>query len=130
MFAKLATAIFLFSSIYILVFVGMGARVPLRYIWGVLGISAVLSLAKVLLFPERELPARQFVFRTVFYAVFCNVVVLAVGFWLNWFTLKAPVTLIGMEICFFAVLIVMYVYMYLSAKYNAAKMNEQLKKMR
>jgi len=130
LFTKLSTAIFLFSSLYILFFVGFNAVVPLRYVWGVLGVSAVLSLANILLFPERELPPAQFLLRTIGYALFCNVVVLGVGLWLRWFSLKAPATLIGLEITFAVVFAVVWGVMYLSTKRDTDKMNAQLQKLK
>lgn len=130
MFTKLATAIFLFSSLYILCFVGIEGAVSLKYVWGVLGISAVLSLAKIIIFPDRELPKATFLVCNIVYALFCNIVVLAVGLWLNWFSLNHPATIIGIEITFVVVFIVVWIAIYLSTKHSADQMNEQLKKLK
>lgn len=130
MFAKLTTAIFLFSSLYIAIFNGINTSISFSYIWGVLGLSFLLTVAFIPLIPEKEISRKRLLICNICYFIFADVVVLGFGLLLNWFSLQHPVTIVAMEITFIVISIAVYLIMYFSAKNSAAKMNEQLKKMK
>lgn len=130
MFAKLSTAIFLFSSIYIAIFNGFEKSMSVTYIWGVLGQAFLLTVAYIPLIQEKEITKKRFLIYNICYFIFADLVVLGFGLFLKWFSLKHPVTILAMEITFVVVFAVVYMIMYFSAKSSAAKMNEQLKKLK
>lgn len=129
-FAKLSTAIFLFSSIYIYIFNGFVKFLSVSFIWGVLAQAFILSIAYMPLIPEKELSKKRYLLCNILYFIFADLVVLGFGFFFEWFSLNRPVTIIAMEITFVVVSMVVYLLMYLSAKNSAAQMNEQLKKLK
>lgn len=130
MFAKLATAIFFFSSIYICIFSGIHGSVSLSYIWGVLLLSAILTAARLPFLKEKEMPRIPFLLWNIVYSVFANGVVLATGLWLGWFSLAHPITIIAMELLFVVIFITVWVVMYLSLRHSTEKMNSQLQKFK
>lgn len=130
MFAKLTTAIFIFSSIYISLFVGFSETLSVKYIWGVLFVSFIISVARIPFFYEKERSKLQYVILNIVYFFVTNSVVLLTGFFLHWFTLEKPETIIGMEITYIAVFAVVWGLIYISIKHSAQKLNEQLKKIK
>lgn len=130
MFAKLSTAIFLFSSIYIAIFNGIEKSMSVTYIWGVLAQAFLLTVAYIPLIPETEFSKKRLLIINICYFIFADIVVLGFGLFLKWFSISHPVTIIAMEITFVVVFVVVYSIMYISAKSSAAKMNEQLKKIK
>jgi len=127
MFSILATAIFIFSSVYTVCFAGLDAVLSVKYIWGVLGISFVLTLAYLPFLSE--LSRTAYIIWNIVYFLFADFIVLLTGFFLGWFSLKHPVTIIGMEITFVVVFVTVWVTTYISIKHSAQKLNEQLKKI-
>ncbi|MCQ2591732.1 MAG: DUF3021 family protein [Treponema sp.] len=130
MFSKLSTAIFFFSSIYIAIFVGFDGGLSVSYIWGVLALSFIICLARLPFCFDKEMTKKKYILWNVFFFIFANIVVLVFGFLLGWFNLKAPATIIGMEITYIAVSIVIWVLICMSMKHSADKMNQQLKKIK
>lgn len=74
MFAKLTTAIFLFSSLYIAIFNGINTSISFSYIWGVLGLSFLLTVAFIPLIPEKEISRKRLLICNICYFIFadCN----------------------------------------------------------
>lgn len=130
MFVKLVVTIFLFSSIYILIFMGIEAEVSIKYIWGVFGISLSLSLARIPFFYEWNMGKFAVIVFNVIYALFANAVVLFVGSFLRWFNFKQPATIIGIEITFVLVFVVVWLIIWISMKHSEQKLNNQLKKIK
>lgn len=130
MFTKLATAIFIFSSIYIFIFGGLDSVVSVKYIWGVLVQAFLLSVAFVPFFSDKEMSRKKFLVCNILYFIFADIVVLVSGLFLHWFSLEHPVTIVAMEIVFVLVYVSVYALMYFSSKKSVDKMNQQLKKMR
>lgn len=130
MFTKLTTVIFIFSSVYISIFVGFNDSLSVKYIWGVLFVALVISVARIPFFSEKERSKRQFLILNIIYFLITNAVVLATGFILHWFTLENPATIIGMEITYVLVFATVWFLIYISIKHSAQKLNDQLKKIK
>lgn len=129
-FTKLATAIFLFSSIYIAFFTGTESTVQIKYIWAVLLISFVLTVGRIPFFNDERFSKNALIIWNIIYFIGANFVVLATGFFMNWFSLKSPATILGMELTFIAVSIVVCFSIYISIKHSKQKLNNQLKKIK
>lgn len=127
MFSKLTTAILLYSSVYIFCFNGFDATLGVAYIWGVLGISLLLSVAYLPFL--NELSKKAYVIWTIVYALFANAVVMGVALLLGWVSVKVPSSIIGMEIVFIVVYAVVWFFMWLSLKRSAQVLNEKLKEV-
>lgn len=127
MFSKLTTAILLCSSVYIFCFNGFDATLGVAYIWGVLGISLLLSVAYLPFL--NELSKKAYVIWTIVYALFANAVVMGAALLLGWVSVKVPSSIIGMEIVFVVVYAVVWFFMWLSLKRSTQVLNEQLKKV-
>lgn len=130
LFAKITTVSFIFSSIYIFIFAGLETAFSVKYVWGILGESFILSVAYLPFVTEKEMPRKKYLICNILYFIFADLVVLGLGLYMGWFSLKRPATFIGMEINFVSVFVVVWAIMYLSAKNSATKMNEQLKKLK
>lgn len=130
LFSKITTFSFIFSSLYILIFAGLESNFSVRYVWGILGQAFVLALAYLPFVTEKEISKKKYLIGNILYFAFADFVVLGFGFFMGWFSLKRPATVIAIEINFILVFIVVWLIMYLSAKNSAAKMNEQLKKLK
>lgn len=129
LFSKLTTAIFIVSSIYSFCFRGMNGVFSLKYIWGVLGLSFMLSALRMLFFIESEQSKKKVIVYNVLYFVLADIVVLLFGFFFEWFSFENPATLIGMQITFVTVSVIVWFSVYCSLKHSADKMNKQLKKL-
>lgn len=127
MFSMLTTAILVFSSIYILFFFGLNVEIKMKYIWGVLAISLILSTAYLPLYSD--LSKKAYIIGSVIYYVFADCVVLGVGLLLGWFRLEVPASIIGMEITFVVVSVSVFFIEYLSIKHSTHVLNDQLKKV-
>lgn len=127
MFSKLTTAILLCSSVYIFCFNGFDATLGVAYIWGVLGISLLLSVAYLPFL--NELSKKAYIIWTIVYALFANAVVMGAALLLGWVSVKVTSSIIGMEIVFVVVYAVVWFFMWLSLKRSTQVLNEQLKKV-
>lgn len=130
LFSKITTFSFIFSSAYILIFAGLETTFSVRYVWGILGQAFVLAAAYVPFVTEKEISKKKYLIYNILYFLFADLVVLGFGFYLGWFSLKRPATIVAMEINFILIFFTVWVIMYLSAKNSATKMNEQLKKLK
>lgn len=127
MFSKLTTAILLCSSVYIFCFNGFDATLGVAYIWGVLGISGLLSVAYLPFL--NELSKKAYVIWTIVYALFANIVVMGAALLLGWVSVKVPSSIISMEIVFVVVYAMVWFFMWLSLKRSTQVLNDQLKKI-
>ena len=99
----------------------------MKYIWGVLAISLILSAAYLPLYSD--LSKKAYIIGSVIYYVFADCVVLGVGLLLGWFRLEVPASIIGMEITFVVVSVSVFFIEYLSIKHSTHVLNDQLKKI-
>lgn len=127
MFSKLTTAILICSSVYIFCFNGFDATLGVAYIWGVLGISLLLSVAYLPFL--NELSKKAYIIWTIVYALFANIVVMGAALLLGWVSVKVPSSIIGMEIVFVVVYAVVWFFMWLSLKRSTQVLNEKLKEV-
>lgn len=130
MFSKLSTAIFIFSSIYIFAFGGFNSVLSIKYIWGVLAQAFLLTLAYLPFLSEKEMGKKKFLICNIIYFICADIIVLVTGLFLEWFSLKHPVTIIAIEIIFVLVYATVYAVMYFSNKKSVDQMNQQLKKLK
>ncbi len=100
------------------------------FIWEILAQALILTLATIPFFTEKEMTKKRYLFCTIYYFIFSDIVVMAFAVFYRWIILTEPVTIIAMEITFITVFIVVYFIMYLSEKKSVTKMNEQLKKLK
>lgn len=130
MFAKLAAAIFIFSSMYVFAFNGTEAVLSVEYIWGILCLSFMLTLTFMLFFSGNEMKLKKYLICNIIYFILADAEVLGAGLFLGWFSLEHPKTIAAMEITFIVVFIVVWLVMYFTAKQSANEMNEQLRKIK
>lgn len=128
MFSKLTAAILLFSSVYIFCFNGFDTVLSVKYIWGVIGIALLLSVAYLPFL--NELSRKSHIIWSIGYALFANAVVLGAALFLGWISVQVPSSIIGMEIVFVVVYAVVWFVMWLSLKRNTQLLNDQLKKVK
>lgn len=130
LFTKIAAISFIFSSVYIVIFAGFEKVLSVKYVWGILGESLVLAAAYLPFLTEKEMSKKKLLFCNILYFLVADFVVLGFGFYMGWFSFSHTATVVMMEVNFVIVYVVVRVIMYLSAKNSAAKMNEQLKKLK
>lgn len=127
LFCSITAAIFIFSSIYICIFWGVNTQLPLAYIFGVLFIGLVSTLAYIPLLSEKELSKRAMVVMNTLHFLFVNAVVLATGYFLKWFSAR---TLPAMELTIIVVYAAVNVISYFINNREAKKLTELLNKRR
>lgn len=130
MFAKLTTAIFLFSSIYIFIFNGFEKNLSIKLIWGILAEAFFITVGYIPFLTDKEMSPKRYLISNIIFFIYADIVVLAFGFYFGWFSIKHPVTIVAMEITYFITYIVVYTVMYLSVKRSTDRMNQQLKKLK
>ena len=127
MFCLISVTVFVFSSIYICIFCGSGTLLPLSYIVGVLFIGLVSSLAYIPLLSDKEYSKRAMVVLNTLHFLFVNAVVIATGYYLEWFS---PKTLPAMELTIIVVYAAVNVISYFINDREAKKLTELLNKRR
>lgn len=127
MFSIMVTAILIVSSIYIYCFRGMAYVLNVKYVWSVLGLSLGLSLGYLPFLSD--LSRRAYVIWNIVYFFIADFIVLLVGFIQGWFSLARPSTIIGMEITFVLVYVIVWIVILISMKNSTQKLNDQLKKI-
>ena len=126
-FARISASIFLFSSIYISLFWGVQTDINLSYIWGVLFISLAATIVRIPFFSDKEISKTKMLVYNVLYFLFVNILVLVIGYKLEWFYLNERKMLWGIEITIIVVYICVMVISYMFDYQIAEKMNEKLK---
>jgi hypothetical protein len=125
-FARIATCIFIFSSIYITIFWGPHTDIGISYVWGVLFIALVCTLARIPLLFTDTFSKTKIIVSNIVYFVFVNVLVIAVGYYLQWFDPSQRKMIVGIEITIFVVYLMVMVVSYLLDLQTANKMNKKL----
>ncbi len=126
-FAQVSTAIFVFSSIYISICFGQDVNLDLSYVWGVLFIAFISSIARIPLLGDREFSKTKMLVANIIYFLFVNILVLVTGYFLEWFYITELKMTIGIEITIIVVYIVTMLIAYKLDSQEAEKMNQKLK---
>jgi len=126
-FARVAASVFTFSSIYIAVFFGTDVRLSLSYIWGVLLISLAAAVARIPFFTDKEISKIKMLAGNIIYFIFINILVMVVGYYLNWFNPGENKMILGLEATIFVVYVCVMFISYLTDLHTAKKINEKLK---
>lgn len=127
LFCSITAAIFIFSSIYICIFWGINIQLPLAYIFGVLLIGLVSTLAYIPLLSDKEFSKLAMIVMNTLHFLFVNAVVLATGYFLEWFSAR---TLPAMELTIIVVYAAVNVISYFINDREAKKLTELLNKRR
>jgi len=130
MFSKLTTAIFIFSSAYIVIFNGFQKNLSIKFVWGILAEAFLITLGYMPMLTEKEMSKAKYLICNILYFIYTDIVVLCFGFYFGWFSIRHPITIVAMEITFVITFAVVYLIMYFSVKRSADKMNERLKKLK
>lgn len=125
----LSTVIFLYSSIYIFYFDKFNRCLDVTYMWGVILLSAIMSLLRLPLMKDKEPSKAQMLIGEIVYFLLTNVLTMIFGKYLHWFSFEYPKSVVAMEICIVVVAFKIYLLMYISDRFSANKMNEKLKKL-
>jgi hypothetical protein len=126
-FARIATCIFIFSSIYITIFWGPHTDIGVSYVWGVLFIALVCAIARIPLFFADTFSKIKTIVCNIVYFVFVNALVITVGYHLHWYDPLQRKMIVGIEITIFAVYLMVMVVSYLYDLQTADKMNKKLR---
>lgn len=126
-FCYISTLVFLFSAIYCMIFWGNSVQLNLSYVWGVLGISVVDSILYIFLEAENETSKLKVIFFRIIYFLIANANVLIVGFYLEWFEISNKQMVIGIEIVFLIIYLIITLIEYLRNAKTAELMNKILK---
>lgn len=126
-FCYISTLVFLFSAIYCMIFWGNSVQLKISYVWGVLGISVVDSILYIFLEAENETSKLKVIFFRVIYFLVANANVLIVGFYLDWFDISNKQMVIGVEIVFLIIYLIITLIEYLRNAKTAELMNKILK---
>ncbi|MBR5933024.1 MAG: DUF3021 family protein [Treponema sp.] len=124
LFSVITVTIFIFSSIYISIFWGAGTEIPLSYVFGVLLIGAVCTLAYIPLLNDEYSKVTMIILNTVHFLI-CNTSVILTGYYLKWFSAK---TLPALELTVILVYTAVTVICYAVNDREAKKLTELLHK--
>lgn len=127
LFCSITAAIFIFSSIYICIFWGINIQLPLAYIFGVLLIGLVSTLSYIPLLSDKEFSKLAMIVMNTLHFLFVNAVVLATGYFLEWFSAR---TLPAMELTIIVVYAAVNAISYFINDREAKKLTELLNKRR
>ena len=126
LFSKTTTLIFICSSTYIALFYGLKVSLSISYIWGVLAISFLTTVSYIPFLRDREPGKIQLIVSRIIFYIFVNIVVLCVGFYLDWLDTSNWKSIAGIVATVFCVHLVLWIVGYHQDSQTAAKMNEKL----
>ncbi len=127
LFTRIATAVFTFSSVYIAICFGVKCTLDLSYIWGVLTVSVICSLARIPFMGEKEISKSKMLAANIIYFLFVNTTVLITGYYLKWFYFNELKMIIGMEITVILIYAAIIIIYYNADLQVSDKMNAKLK---
>ena len=126
-FARISASIFIFSSIYISIFWGSNTDINLSYVWGVLFISFAAAIARIPFLSDKEISKKTMLICNIVYFVFINILVLGIGYVLQWFYLSEAKMLCGIELTIIMVYVCVMIISYSLDYRTAEQMNRKLK---
>lgn len=126
MFCVISTGIFLCSGIYCYVCCGADVELHLSYIFGVFLIAFISSILYIPFLKEDEFSKAKLIALRILYFLIINILVLVVGYKLDWFIFGNIKMLVGMELAVVAVFSIVFLVEYLRSLQEAKKMNLQI----
>lgn len=126
-FAIITTLIFLFSGIFVAVFWGPNARLGLSYVFAVLILSFVLSVAYSPIELDEKMSRKKRLVLNILFFLLVNVSVAGTGFYLEWFNMENKKMLAGFEFTILTVYAVTMLLTWIHDKQTADKMNDRLR---
>ena len=126
MFCVISTGIFLCSGIYCYVCCGADVELHLSYIFGVFLIAFISSILYIPFLKEDEFSKAKLIALRILYFLIINILVLVVGYKLDWFIFGNIKMLVGMELAVVAVFSIVFLAEYLRSLQEAKKMNLQI----
>ncbi len=126
MFCVISTGIFLCSGIYCYACCGADVELHLSYIFGVFLIAFISSILYIPFLKEDEFSKGKLIALRILYFLIINILVLVVGYKLDWFIFGNIKMLVGMELAVVAVFSIVFLVEYLRSLQEAKKMNLQI----
>lgn len=126
MFCVISTGIFLCSGIYCYACCGADVELHLSYIFGVFLIAFISSILYIPFLKEDEFSKGKLIALRILYFLIINILVLVVGYKLDWFIFGNIKMLVGMELAVVAVFSIVFLAEYLRSLQEAKKMNLQI----
>ncbi|HBP09471.1 MULTISPECIES: DUF3021 family protein [unclassified Treponema] len=126
MFCVISTGIFLCSGIYCYACCGADVELHLSYIFGVFLIAFISSVLYIPFLKEDEFSKGKLIALRILYFLIINILVLVVGYKLDWFIFGNIKMLVGMELAVVAVFSIVFLVEYLRSLQEAKKMNLQI----
>lgn len=127
LFARIATLIFLFSSIYIIIFFGVETELNVLFSLVILAIALICTVLHFALFGNKEMSKKRMLITKIIYFISVNLIVLTAGYFFHWFNINDHKMLLGLEITIILVYTSVLVISHLFDLHTAEKMNEKLK---
>ncbi len=127
-FTRVVAGILFFSVIYSLIVFGSNARLLLSDIFGILLIGFISAVAYIPFLRKKEISKKAMLFLNVIYFLVINISVFIIGFVQHWFLVENKKTIIGLELTFVSVYIIVMVVSFIIDVDNVSRMNELLKK--
>ena len=101
--------------------------VPVRFVFDILLVSVLTSLAGVVLYSKRELNRGEMLFRHFLHFVLVLGIALAVATYMRWVQWSSPTNVIGFAIFIILIYATVHAVIFLQTKKLADKLNEKLK---
>lgn len=125
-FCLISTGIFFCSGIYCFICWGPDVQLKLSYILGIFLISLFSSILYIPFFSKMEFSKNALLAFRAFYFLVINLAVLALGYKFCWFKIENRKMIIGMEITFIAVYLLVHTVEYIRELQEAKKINVRL----
>ena len=124
---RLSTVIFLIDSIALLAFKGKDACLSAVDVLVILGIALICGLLYVLILSDKNVSKKKMFLLQLLYIAIVNVIVLAIGHFLKWFSFCHIKTFLVFESVIIGVCVITLIYSYKCDSITAKKMTEKLK---
>lgn len=126
-FTRVVSAIFVFTSIYLVCFVGFSATFKLKDILFILLIGLISAVCYLPMLGDRTFSKAQMLALQIGYFLVINTVVLVTGYFLTWFCFEDKLSFIAFEGVIIAVYLIVMFVSYKVDSGSAEKMNKRLR---
>ena len=128
-FSRIVTGVTFVTAVYIVIFWGDDTNLSVAILWQILLVSALCSLGTLLLYnyEEKNISKKSMFLRTCIAFAYVNVIVLASGWYFQWFSFQNWEMVAGMEVCIIGVFLSITIISMLTAQKTADAMNARLK---
>lgn len=127
MFCYVTTLIFMFSSIYCVIFWGKDVMLSISYVWGTLGVAAATSLIAMIFSVDNEVSKVKIIIFRILGFVAISAIVFVCSHYLCWIDFHDKKMIFGMFVTVLIVYILVYVFEYFIGVQDAQQMNKVLK---